>query len=156
MLLRHRELEEAYLQLVAKLQVVVHRWLITKLFKGRSLIATGKRLFRIIKNKVKRRKEIFMDETIVWIIGGILLVSKAIDTSLLRSDIARLYTTLDKIAKQIGVSNAVTEDIEAELKSLIAEGKTIKAIKRYRIVTGSGLKESKDYIDMLINKGTNK
>ncbi|NHM31945.1 50S ribosomal protein L7/L12 [Bacillus sp. C11] len=97
-----------------------------------------------------------MDETIVWIIGGILLVSKAIDTSLLRSDIARLYTTLDKIAKQIGVSNAVTEDIEAELKSLIAEGKTIKAIKRYRIVTGSGLKESKDYIDMLINKGTNK
>ena len=97
-----------------------------------------------------------MGEPIIWIILGALLVSKAIDTSLLRADIARLNLTLDKIAKQIGVSDAVPEEIEAELKSLIAEGKRIKAIKRYRIVTGHGLKESKDYIDALINKGSSK
>jgi ribosomal protein L7/L12 len=92
-----------------------------------------------------------MDENIVWFIVGILLVSKVIDSSLLRSEIARLNLTLDKIAKHIGVFDEVTEEINEELKSLIVEGKRIKAIKRYRMVTGLGLKESKEYIDSLIN-----
>lgn len=97
-----------------------------------------------------------MNENIIWIIVGILLASKVIDSSLLRSEIARLNLTLDKIAKHIGVFDAVTQEINDELKSLIVEGKRIKAIKRYRMVTGFGLKESKEYIDSLINNDTNK
>jgi ribosomal protein L7/L12 len=97
-----------------------------------------------------------MDEKVIWIIGGILLISKVIDISILRSEIVRANLTLDKIAKHIGASDAVTENVDAELRSLIAEGKKIKAVKRYRIVTGFGLKESKEYIDSLSNKESNK
>ncbi len=47
------------------------------------------------------------------------------------------------------VPHTVTESIRAELESLISEGKKIEAIKKYRRVTGSGLKESKEYVDSL-------
>ena len=97
-----------------------------------------------------------MDENVIWILGGIFLVSKVIDVSLLRSEIARANLTLDRIAKHIGVSIAVPENINAELKSLIAEGKRIKAVKRYRMVTGIGLKEAKEYIDTLIKSESKK
>lgn len=85
-----------------------------------------------------------MSENIFWLIAGILLISKVIDSSLLRSEIVRLNLTLDKIAKHIEVSDAVSEEMNEELKTLIVEGKRIKAIKRYRMVTGLGLKESKE------------
>lgn len=39
--------------------------------------------------------------------------------------------------------------MDEQLRSLIAEGKKIKAIKKCRIVTGFGLKEAKDYVDKL-------
>lgn len=83
------------------------------------------------------------------IIGLITLIGLSTTISQMRNDIARLNTTLDKIAKQIGVPDTITENIDNELKSLILEGKKIKAIKRYRMVTGLGLKESKEYIDYL-------
>jgi ribosomal protein L7/L12 len=92
-----------------------------------------------------------MSENIIWFIVGALLISKIIDSYLTQSEIKRLNATLDKIAKHIGVSDAVTEDINEELKNLITEGKKIKAIKRYRMVSGLGLKESKEFIDSLIN-----
>ncbi|WP_253198424.1 ribosomal protein L7/L12 [Clostridium gasigenes] len=44
------------------------------------------------------------------------------------------------------------ENIDVELKNLIEQGEKIKAIKRYRIVTGLGLKEAKDYVDSLSEK----
>ncbi|MCY6355988.1 ribosomal protein L7/L12 [Clostridium sp. ZS2-4] len=82
-------------------------------------------------------------------IGLISLMGISTAISQLRNDIARMNTTLDKIAKQLGVPDTITENIDNELKSLISEGKKIKAIKRYRMVTGLGLKESKEYIDSL-------
>ncbi len=92
-----------------------------------------------------------MDETFIWgIIVGALLISIVRDNSMLRKDVARTNLTLNKIAKHIGVSDTITENIDEELKGLIAEGKTIKAIKKYRMTTGLGLKESKEYIDSLI------
>ncbi|GAB6167569.1 hypothetical protein JCM1393_00290 [Clostridium carnis] len=56
---------------------------------------------------------------------------------------------LDTIAKQIGVPDIVTNDVKNELKNLILEGKNIKAIKRYRMITGLGLKEAYEYINQL-------
>ncbi|MDT8719186.1 ribosomal protein L7/L12 [Clostridium sp. 19966] len=57
--------------------------------------------------------------------------------------------TLDKIAKQAGVPDIITKDVRNELLSLISEGNKIKAIKKYRMITGLGLKESKEYVDQL-------
>lgn len=50
---------------------------------------------------------------------------------------------MNKIAKQVGAFDTIDD----EIKSLILEGKKIEAIKRYRFVTGFGLKESKEYVD---------
>jgi len=54
------------------------------------------------------------------------------------------------------VPDTITENIDEELKILISEGKKIKAIKKYRMATGIGLKEAKDYIDRLSAMNENK
>ncbi|HEY5525586.1 MAG TPA: ribosomal protein L7/L12 [Clostridium sp.] len=90
-----------------------------------------------------------MDDKIMYGIIGLALLIIISSISQLRSDIARIKVTLDKIAKQIGVPDTITANIDAELKSLISEGKKIKAIKKYRIITGLGLKEAKEYVDLL-------
>lgn len=46
----------------------------------------------------------------------------------------------------------ITENIDYELKDIISESGKIKAIKRYREVTGLGLKESKEYVDSLVER----
>jgi ribosomal protein L7/L12 len=43
---------------------------------------------------------------------------------------------------------------DPELQSLLAQKQTIGAIKRYRELTGTGLKESKDAIDALQRSGS--
>lgn len=94
-----------------------------------------------------------MNYKIVWIcigVGAFIFSSLLGAINNLRSDIARINLTLDKIAKQIGVPDTITENIDIELKSLISEGKRVEAVKRYRMVSGLGLKESKEYIDKLI------
>lgn len=55
-----------------------------------------------------------------------LLVGIEGNISLIRSDIKRINTNVNRIAEQVGVLDTVTD----ELKSLILEGKRIKAIKR--------------------------
>lgn len=81
------------------------------------------------------------------IFGAIILI--LIDNAQLRNEIKRINKTLERIAKQIGASEPILESMEEELIDLLKEGKKIKAVKRYREVTGHGLKESKDYIDSL-------
>lgn len=72
----------------------------------------------------------------LWIVSSI---------SQMRSDIKRINVNLNKIAEQVGVPDIITD----ELKSLILEGKKVEAIKKYRMATGLGLKEAKEYIDSL-------
>lgn len=91
-----------------------------------------------------------MDEKYLVIIIGLMFIT--ILTSIvgeLKSDIKRMNLTLEKIAKQVGVTGTIIENIDEELINLILQGKKIKAIKRYRMVTGIGLKEAKDYVDSL-------
>lgn len=91
-----------------------------------------------------------MDYKIIWLIfgmGAILSLSSAIIQ--LRNDVARINITLDKIAKQVGVTDTAIQNVDCELKDLISQGKKVKAIKKYRMVTGIGLKEAKEYIDLL-------
>jgi ribosomal protein L7/L12 len=51
------------------------------------------------------------------------------------------------MAKRLGVPEPSEDN---KIKALIAEGKKNEAIKRYRDITGAGLKEANDYIEKLI------
>lgn len=89
-----------------------------------------------------------MDNKMLLAIMGVLLlfsISNAIVQ--LRGDVRRINSVLEKIAKQIGVPEP---PVDGEIKALIAEGKKVTAVKRYRDITGVGLKEAKDYVDKLM------
>lgn len=72
--------------------------------------------------------------------------------SQLKDELKRTNITLNKIVKHLGIEEEIIENIDYELKDIISEGGKIKAIKRYREVTGKGLKESKEYIDNLAER----
>jgi len=48
-----------------------------------------------------------------------------------------------------GITGIVSEINDDELKNLILKGEKIKAVKRYKIITGAGLKESIRYVDLI-------
>ena len=73
------------------------------------------------------------------------LIGMASSISLMRKDINRINTNINKIAKQVGVPDTITD----ELKRLLIEGRKIEAIKKYRMATGAGLIEAKEYVDSL-------
>ncbi|WP_053957185.1 hypothetical protein [Inediibacterium massiliense] len=85
---------------------------------------------------------------ILEVIGTGLLIGVISSMSQMRKDISRINMNLNKIAKQVGVPDTITD----ELRSLLLEGKRIEAIKKYRkyrMVTGLGLIEAKEYVDSL-------
>lgn len=91
-----------------------------------------------------------MDNTMFWaIVVGMILALLLIYISQLRNDISNIKKTMDKIAKQVGVPDVITEEVKNQLKGLINENKKVKAVKQYRIITGSGLKEANDYVESL-------
>lgn len=79
----------------------------------------------------------------IFVAGALLWAISVI--SEIRSDIKRINISLNKIAKQAGVPDTITD----ELRSLISEGKIVEAVKKYRIAAGVGLKEAKEYVDSL-------
>ena len=81
-----------------------------------------------------------MNNTVIW---GLIGIEASISQIL--SYIKRINVNVNKIAQQVGVPDTVTD----ELKSLLLEGKKIKAIKKYREVTGLGILEAKEYVDSL-------
>ncbi|WML32606.1 50S ribosomal protein L7/L12 [Clostridium sp. OS1-26] len=83
--------------------------------------------------------------TICGFVGVWLLLWIVISISQIRADITRININVNKIAEQVGVPDTITD----ELKSLLLEGKKVEAIKKYRIATGVGLIEAKEYIDSL-------
>ncbi|MBX4265064.1 ribosomal protein L7/L12 [Clostridium estertheticum] len=90
-----------------------------------------------------------MNNIVIWgIIGAGLLIIIVCAIIRTQKDIERINVTLNKIAKHVGVQDTVTN----ELKSLILDGKKIEAIKKYRMVTGLGLLEAKEYVDSLCEK----
>ena len=72
--------------------------------------------------------------------------------SQLKDELRRTNLTLNKIVKHLGIEDEIIENIDYELKNIISEGGRIKAIKRYREVTGVGIKEAKEYVDDLAEK----
>ncbi|ACD51116.1 50S ribosomal protein L7/L12 [Clostridium botulinum] len=87
-----------------------------------------------------------MNYTIIALLGGLgLLMWIVSNISQMKNDISRININLNKIANQVGVPNTIND----EIKNLILEGKKVEAIKKYRIITGIGLKEAKEYIGSL-------
>ena len=69
----------------------------------------------------------------------------------LSNEINKTNIKLDKIMKALNINeyDYNYNEINNELKNIINEKGKIKAIKRYREITGIGLKEAKEYIDNL-------
>lgn len=82
----------------------------------------------------------FIAVTLMWLV---------INVGHLQNNIDKVNKKLDKIPKQVGVSNEISDVAMDELKVLIEKGQKVKAIKEYRVATGVGLKEAKEYIDLL-------
>lgn len=77
---------------------------------------------------------------------GIKLSGKVgFDNKAIAADDPRAKKALAK--QQAGV--IPKQDQFLEIMELLREGKKIKAIKRYKAITGKGLRESKDFIDKL-------
>lgn len=76
----------------------------------------------------------------------------------LKQEINQTKSILNKIASKLNI-NTISDELKQELKFLILNDQYVKAIKKYRIATGYGLKESKEYIDnlkVLIQNNDNK
>ena len=66
----------------------------------------------------------------------------------LKQEISQTKSILNQIASKLDI-NTISDELKQELKTLILNDQPVKAIKKYRIATGYGLKESKEYIDNL-------
>ncbi|MCY6483845.1 ribosomal protein L7/L12 [Clostridium aestuarii] len=55
-------------------------------------------------------------------------------------------------SNEIKLSDTELQNMDIELIKLITDGKKIKAIKKYRMATGVGLKEANDHVDSLSEK----
>lgn len=64
----------------------------------------------------------------------------------LEKNVTYMNLILNRVAKQVGVPKPSFDD---ELRTLIALGKKILAIKELRKSTGLSLREAKDYVDKL-------
>ncbi len=86
-----------------------------------------------------------MDSKIIYIFIWVMLLYIISSISDLKKDIAHINANINKIAEKVEVPNTLDD----ELKKLILEGKKIEAVKNYRVATGAGLVEAKEYIDFL-------
>lgn len=95
-----------------------------------------------------------MDYAIVGFLCGVSIVLM-MNVSNQKDQIKILNNKLNKIINHLGIEDEELNKINDELNKLIIEGKKVKAVKLYRMTTGAGLKESKEYIDALADKLSN-
>ncbi|MCC5425634.1 DNA-binding protein [Clostridium botulinum] len=63
------------------------------------------------------------------------------------------YKAINKTHENI-LSDEELKNMDNELRELITDGERIKAIKKYRMVTGAGLIKAKEYVDSLSKEET--
>jgi len=98
---------------------------------------------------------------ILWLVAGICFIFVGVTVIIEKNNfsvvaLGGFYIFLsianfrsDKKSNKSELSEEVSENMNIELKKLILEGEKFKAIKKYRMVTGLGLKEAKEYVDLL-------
>lgn len=95
-----------------------------------------------------------MDYAIMGFLCGVSIVLM-MNVSNQKDQIKILNNKLNKIINHLGIEDEELNKINDELNKLIKEGQKVKAVKLYRMTTGAGLKESKEYIDALADKLSN-
>ena len=95
-----------------------------------------------------------MDYAIIGFLCGVSIVLM-MNVSNQKEQIKILNNKLNKIINHLGIEDEELNKINDELNKLIIEGQKVKAVKLYRMTTGAGLKESKEYIDALADKLSN-
>ena len=65
----------------------------------------------------------------------------------MRSRLSRLEFKLDLLLRHAGVEFSPYQGLSPEIVDALQRGKKIEAIKRYRQVSGAGLREAKDFIE---------
>ena len=95
-----------------------------------------------------------MDYAIMGFLCGVSIVLM-MNVSNQKDQIKILNNKLNKIINHLGIEDEELNKINDELNKLIIEGQKVKAVKLYRMTTGVGLKESKEYIDALADKLSN-
>ncbi len=95
-----------------------------------------------------------MDYAIIGFLCGVSIMLM-MNVSNQKDQIKILNNKLNKIINHLGIEDEELNKINDELNKLIIEGQKVKAVKLYRMTTGAGLKESKEYIDALADKLSN-
>jgi len=83
----------------------------------------------------------------IWALFFIPLFAGALDTKKQAWRMARVERKLDALLKKLEVDPDA--EVHAEVLALAKAGSKIEAIKKYRKVSGVGLKEAKDYVESL-------
>jgi len=112
-----------------------------------------------------------LKEWILWLLAGagflFVGIMSLVDKEYLRGSmfvvLGGVYFALSRTrykgnnkSNKIEVSDLDLKNMNIELTNLITQGEKIKAIKKCRMVTGLGLKEAKDYVDLLSEENLNK
>lgn len=93
-----------------------------------------------------------ISNTIVIFFMGILsyfLLNIFISVCSIKSEITKMNIRLDHIEKHFGISSFDEEKLYEEINNLLCMNKRVKSIKYYKDITGLGLKESKEYIELV-------
>lgn len=93
-----------------------------------------------------------MDEKALIAILGCLIVCLYTVVGSFEKKLNKIEMKLDKIIDKLDINEeSLDGEIEEEIEKLVKEGNLVRAIKIYRMETGVGLKEAKEYIDELCN-----
>lgn len=79
----------------------------------------------------------------------VLIISLALRIERLKSDVDLIKMKLNTISKHVDLPDPTNNELKIIVLELISKGEKIKAIKEYRLATGAGLLEAKQYIDHL-------
>lgn len=78
-----------------------------------------------------------------------LMISLFSSISQLKADIYQIKIKLNHISEHVDLPDSINNELKTTLLELISKGDDIKAVKEYRLATGAGLLEAKQYIDHL-------
>jgi len=95
-----------------------------------------------------------VDYAIIGFLCGVSIMLM-MNVSNQKDQIKIINNKLNKIINHLGIEDEELNKVNDELNELIIEGQKVKAVKLYRMTTGAGLKESKEYIDALADKLSN-
>lgn len=79
----------------------------------------------------------------------VIIISLTSSISQLKADVSLMKVKLDTISKHVDLPDPTNNELKIIVLDLISKGEKIKAIKEYRLATGVGLLEAKQYVDHL-------